>query len=710
MPNNTLYNFLQCGVYLPKGVRLVHAKTQRDQNYCRLDLENTAGITFIDDKVTFTLIEHHMSVYEFEDSSIAELSQYHYTAYFSDAEGAHYQLHVYYDDNDRLTTDPVFTKIGAEGSHSPMAWDGLYSQCLYLADSRTKPLISDIRVQFKQHIEQLSNAYKALEKEASSIMTVEPLDHRLYCSKLDRASGVLEQLFPLVHHLRYQKYHQLLQQIKKIVEQDGLIPKEPLDIGSDRSVFVSLPDASAEALAGSIVTQRISKPIMLDSDIAALNVNFAKIPTEKEDEYLQRLVKTLNTIYELSLQLQEPGYLASSAAMIQLQQVHIRLIEHIEGLYPKLMIAEKFGLLEALRAFDYLISARYLNLALQTGNPRLLDYLLRYGDFDLNTHSVEVRKTVYPNAILFCYQTMNTDCFSVLIKHNASVLIPGPDGLPLIHTILSTPDHPFKAALYASSSMSDKVVDSIPMYKQLIAILSHYIKNPGLDPAVCEKISADISTYSRRIDGLRLISSSASGSALKSAVSDMAQTHESSLFIQRLKTNPLYMGLIELLMQQCDRYVAMLSKQDRRAHERESTSYVNSLSKALSGMDTSILTFDIVLQQSCDYIKKCIALTSKKIRLIEVQKEIKKLHGSIHSMNRNAKAKFNEQERLINEIKNTVLDISFGTGSRRVVADDLEDLGAVFQEMQRAFSMAFSALELAVPECEKSDAKRSPSP
>ena len=655
MPNNTLYNFLQSGPFLPKGIRSVQATTVREQKYRRLDIENTKDIILSDAKDIYTLTHHHISVFEFEDPAIPELSQYHYTAYFRGAEGATYQLHIYYNEQDMLTTDPTFAKINADGSTSSLSIDTLYLQFLDIAKLACKAFMGELRIQFKELVERLTAEYKAKEREASSIIEVEPLDHRLYCDKLDGALRVLVQLDSFVKHAHYQKYYQLLQKIKTIIEKDHLMLRKGTNIDSEKPEPALIPMAS---ITGGASSKKAKPIIMMDKDIEKLVVSYTEISREDHATLVSSLVFILNRLYQLSFDLEDHGRSASSSAMMQLQKLHSRLIQEVEALFPKLLIGEQFELLDELRAFHYLITPKFLNVALQMNNIRLLNYILSHGDFDLHIQAVTVRKTSYLNAVQFCYKTFNADCLQVLLQHNASILEIGDDGLPLLHTILSTPAHPLKQALFKAECMGSKLMNSIPLYKQMIALLTNYIKNPGLDPAMCRDIKGHIDIYNRHISSLKQISTSASGHALKSAVTGITNKHESTLFVLRLKSNPIYMGLVDLLMQQIHRYVLMLSPLQRRTFERESAQYINRISESLSAMDTSKLSFEHVLEQSCIYIRKCLDLTAKKIRFHQVKQEINALHGNLFKVNRNAKAKCREHDSLVEEINRMISDIT----------------------------------------------------
>src|SRR5436190_22646762 len=114
MARNVLFNFIELYLTdpqspLPNCQQLERNFTKEGREYYRFGLPHKHPVVFQDEPYRYTLLNHHVSVYQTECKANPFLSQYHYTAYFKDQDEAQYQLHVYFNDKNEMTTEPVFS-------------------------------------------------------------------------------------------------------------------------------------------------------------------------------------------------------------------------------------------------------------------------------------------------------------------------------------------------------------------------------------------------------------------------------------------------------------------------------------------------------------------------------------------------------------------------------------------------------------------------
>lgn len=206
MIHNVLFNYLEeillksdteqaaiLGKHAPKLSQNVERK-----DYFLIDL-NPQAIVLAD---TYRLVKHHVSVYKDEDESKAVLSQYHYTAEFKDKEDKLYRLHVYFNGADKLATQPIFSKITAEGM-SPVDSKALNQQLIDLAIENIQPLIPSLRKSLNQSVKKIELEYKKLATVAETLSADMLKNHEKYIQQLTAICETLEQLFPLVNGTHY---------------------------------------------------------------------------------------------------------------------------------------------------------------------------------------------------------------------------------------------------------------------------------------------------------------------------------------------------------------------------------------------------------------------------------------------------------------------------------------------------------------------------
>lgn len=107
-------------------------------------------------------------MYEKENNFL--FGQHHYTAVFENKTGINYKLHVYFDTNDSLTADPVFSIHNKQTpKYELIDASALHDDFNLLARSYIEPIMSELREKQNRTIQLLEQKYKRLEKNACSV-------------------------------------------------------------------------------------------------------------------------------------------------------------------------------------------------------------------------------------------------------------------------------------------------------------------------------------------------------------------------------------------------------------------------------------------------------------------------------------------------------------------------------------------------------------
>ena len=680
MSHNALFNFIKTHTmspvtFLGKGVRIVLDNNKEGRPYFRLHLEPAAESVLYDDKHTYTLREHHISVYETEHRSIPELSQYHYTAYFQDNEGAQYQLHVYFNCIDEVVTEPVFSKIDAAGNFIYVPADFFHDQFIDLATVTSKPIIGLLRKQLDIKVQELLLRCNTLELEACELSQPINGHYDAYVTKLEELCVALQNVMPLVKYDHHEKKERLIQQMIVGLKHQSITRPDTteVDVGS------TIEERDASMIPAREIIEA-PKLIMLDDRIEILSGRFEQLNKDDDALYAKELRGVLAMVYEFSLLLGESGTSASPLALNKLQRLHRDVHSTCEKLYTRLLLNEKTAALKELPSFHYLLTDKYLTYALQTRKPLLLDFVLTHGDFVINDHSVIIRGKVYPSAVHYCFEcdanaTPMSECLSVLMKHNASIVVNDQRGLPIAHSILSTVNHPLRKAL-STPEVKSKSLYSISFYKQLISALNGYLSGPLLKTAK-ERVALEreIAIYRNE---LRILMLSLEGGSLQKARAELSDKYYANLYIDQIKREPEFIALNTALGIQIHDYLRKLSWKERNVYEHQCAAVLKDIDAFLDGMDISSLTYNDVKHSVCEHLLKSTEVCQKSDRLFDILQELKK--AKINS--RRAKKFENEANQLKRDISAIIREMTpqdYFAKARESTAELLEMI-AKFEE------------------------------
>lgn len=548
MAKNTLFNFLfknETTVQLPQGHKLVLDTNKESQNYYRIECPTQVNIVVNDKENEYELDNHHVSVYQNEYRHNPKLSQYHYTAEFTNQLGGRYRLHVYFNAFDNLLPNIAFEKETNNGYELVDNKD-LKKQFIILALKHTVPLMKKLRQQHNETIRLLEARYNEYDERLAELFDSRKEDTIEALQITKAACDILRELIPLVRSSNYAKVlrfhemaaHSLREQHAIQVAADATSQIKDLhntsidaheDISSRAEVMprpavsavevpaadVTFSQAEVAATADIAALPKMKKNASkksstrathkLELELKKLSSQFAKLSESSKEVQTKKIEQLLSKTYAIGLIYEHQIKLKD---LQQLQKIRRDLHKLGASLLPNLLLNKQFELAALLTSFHHLLrDEKYLNLALQTRNSELLDFILEYSDIDVNNQPVIVRKTSYPSAVHACFYEHSgsnsmIECLSVLIKHGGSLFVPDNKnkGLPIAYSILSGDTHPLFKALLMNR---DKTIDSIDFLKNLTILLHAYLERNDLDIAELSSIELEIKSFEVQLEALQ---------------------------------------------------------------------------------------------------------------------------------------------------------------------------------------------------------------
>lgn len=723
MVKNVLFNFIELylaksKITFPNCQRLERDFTKEGREYYRFELQHKYPVKLHDEHHRYKLINHHVSVYQTESQANPFLSQYHYTAYFEDEDGTQYQLHVYFNDKNEMTTKPVFSICQGIDSFIPLESGQLHEDFINLACANAKPLIKTIRKQLTDRVKELETRYKTLDNQASILSASLPDNYENYITKLTEISETAKLLIPLASHERYQNHQKFIQRmITAVIEQykhmrddetSNHAPSQetqpsPLEEGKK-----SNDEAANQTPSQPVKSEKTSKkekvktPSVFDQAVLEIATQFNKLSCDNEEVSTTRLGDMLARVNELSLELDERDTVVSLDSLATLKNLHQKLHETGEKLFVRLLMSGKFKLAERLPPFYYLLD-NYLDMALQTRNHQLLDFILKHGDVNINNQEVNVKGKVYPSAVHCCLgcdtkTTPMVDCLSVLIAHGASVFGNDDNGLPIAHTILLTQNHPLKKAFTANR---EKTIESIPFYKQLISILKLYIaeKQPSQKPgSTSKKVVEAIAHYQEAIEELQrvIIPSNPSEKRLKSRLETFTDKHDTAV-MEKIREDAEVIALKKKVQIAVNAFHKRLDYRQRVSLARVGAQNLENVDKTLEYFGIKFDNFQEVKQITIDFLQHTLVLTAKQSDLVDLQKKIRGFQLKPGTPPKSYTDLLSEQKELLAEIgvmeKKFALEDIEKVKSLDVTLKSLSDLSTQFTRIDASIRQMYSLMQ-----------------
>lgn len=531
MAKNSLFNFLN-SIHDPAidptqkpnlSFKIEKKGGEKEKRYFLIHLPPHANLYYHDESKIYTLRNHHISIYSAQYNSIKALSQYHYTAMFSDTEGNSYKLHVYFDGKDNQKGEPHFSKVHKNSSENDQKGipvqlsshlEGHFSTLAYQCVQMPISLLRAQQIKIKK---QLIQDYEKHEQLATELSCDLKTNRDEYLLHLDKLIQITHHLGYVTENNHYQSANNILTLRRTVLLEDNKTPntrKKPhnksiqSNTGTRKAQATSRKQSSAQKQTNS----KRNATNKYQQEICQLTQRFKELQ-HKEDlsTRAQTLIDIQNETSGIlgSLTFEHSSQLTANS-LEQLVSLQTNLKNYGRSLFDQLVKEEQYELAGTIGFYYPFIDDSILATALQTNNPTLLDFALNYGGFSINNQPIEIDGNLYKNAVYYCFSCNSkkhpmADCLSVLIKHGASLMMPSNNGLPLINSILSSSctKHPLIEALKANS---EQTLDSRYFYLRLANTLRHYLAtHEQLAANKKEKIIKDIEFYQSRADELGLL-------------------------------------------------------------------------------------------------------------------------------------------------------------------------------------------------------------
>lgn len=427
-----------------------------------------------------TLIADHLSVYEMMDSTHPQLSEYHYTAYFANKDNL-YQLHIYFNAQDDLTTAPQLSLKQVTSPHMCKIVD-----TQLLKDFAAEKIFSFMMPFRKLHNEQIAKdieIYQTIEKELQELSADLEKNYHPYLKKINEVISFLNGMIPYHYDNYYQSVLDLFMQIKLCLQMQkrasvkvGKAKQPPIFFQED------LASHKLETLSAQIVEKKPKKTLLcLLNKAQERYLEFCR--AKKNTAADKELVKLINESYECVQEVfglsTDKNYQTNVNELNDLRCLMQKNQQARQKMLEGLLIGKNFTLAEELightkdegMLLPQFLAVKLIKLALHTADSLLLDFLLKHSHYPINTY--EIANKLSP--VMFCF-TKNTpckpmvDCLAVLIKHGASLMGIEPQSkLPVAHVILTNPQNPLRKALFDNKNFT--VVNP-----QFYATLIHHLE------------------------------------------------------------------------------------------------------------------------------------------------------------------------------------------------------------------------------------------
>ncbi|KTD63316.1 hypothetical protein [Legionella shakespearei] len=488
MSKKALYNLIRMNhgtttFALPSGIYLADKTHTSGGRYFLFELPNV-NKTRIDDLV---LSSHHVSVYESPTGKIDLKSQYHYTAFFHNAAGEEFRLHVFFDSRDFLVTAPLLSVL-REGKYEPVNSDDLDEVFAHLATTACSELVTFLRAAQKSKAAALQLQFKELENRLEPLSSDPVKNKKEYLEIIARQIQVLDELSKISNQASdVIKQMRWLITSKEIIEsgefqsesvsehEDESLNAEPKGTHpKDETTPAKRKDKRSKKGKVAKATPKVKIQRAISDEVADLKLKFTMVP---------RLagVTQLNLLNELYVILKEKEWLVElkerTATVRDLSDLRIlrSSIEKSAGeLLQRFLLQSDFNNAELLNQFYHLLPENMLLLALQSNRHQLLDFLLKHNIAPLNCKNLTIKSVTYSSMTDYFFNGPASDeqkmaCLDVLIKRGASLMdIDNKTGLPYAALLLFQQTHPLRAVLERNQELT---LNSIQFYSKMNQVL-----------------------------------------------------------------------------------------------------------------------------------------------------------------------------------------------------------------------------------------------
>jgi hypothetical protein len=427
---------------------------------------------------TYKLLNHHISFYAVQKDNDPNLSQYHYTGYFAGEDNLRYQLHVYFDNNDQ----PVRSTLSANDVEQGFDKDDI-NRSTRFALANCSNVMADIRRKHDESVTILETDYNNIEKDLCLLSEDSAKPAIEYQEKVDAILNILKALTNYHYDERYKHLLCLFENMTKLGVE---IPNTSPAVTIAQPEVKKYDDTSIDQTLSIVVSKPRLQARIRDALAISKKLLKTKLPAQKA-ELLLELYEKINTLFLLA---EDDKFLVTAYDLQQINSLFIDNKKSIENFLLVALMHKDFENIKPFRGVIKFFPLNWLPLALKTANEVMLDFLLEYGNFCLNTITVSGNL----NAVQYCYKQGKKllGCLTVLIKHKASLLSNAEDGLPIAHHILADKYHFFRSALLQNF---DITLGSKKFYKSLIYQLEICLSDLALLDSAKAKILSCINIY-----------------------------------------------------------------------------------------------------------------------------------------------------------------------------------------------------------------------
>jgi ankyrin repeat protein len=582
----------------------------------------------------YKLESQHISFYEKQNDDALYRNDYHYTAYFVDLNGSKYQLHVYFNQKDLLTVPPVFSLIDENKNMVTQHVCVELSESLkQLAIEKTFLFMIELRKQYKNKLTLLETSYNILENQLSDLSLKLEDNLKPYQEKLKECISILSQL----SHYDYNHYSSVLMLFKNIdlsfKSRKFLLTSEKT---TEKNQSLNINEIAHNDHCVEII-DNIVKQESLDKVVETIASSKEKYLNEKEDnieEKIKFFLKFHHNISDVLLLTEDERYLTTTTHLQEIQSALSYRKKEGGRLVTNLLLKNKFDLTLPLRDYLNPMPENLVRIALMTGNDLLLDFLLTHAALAINTFLV--KENLSP--VLFCFlkhspATPKIKCLSVLIKHNASIMVAADDGLPVAHHIMSK-NHPLHEAFVDQYQLT---LCNVMFYKMLIQKINDFLLDDEITQDTREKIAIAINGY--KIEQKCIGKSSIEKYAIKQKnkkVLDISRQY-SEATMAKLNNNKEYKEKIAELNRVSVEYFSKLSSAEKRMFNRLNLEGLNNLNEVLKFINTEDIQ---------DLESQAILHVDKMIQNIRLESELLDLKRFV-SLERSSKKIAKAKQRLV---------------------------------------------------------------
>ncbi len=479
--------------------RPLKALTQDEKAYYRIELPIADQL--IDE---LSLEEAHISIYQKMDPNVPALSPAHFTAVWEHSSGQRYRMHIFLNDNDTLSCEPTWDRIEEDGSFHKEALPADSDFLVQSVWQTALPCLAQLREQKTALIKALEKQYNSFEAAATVQSEKFPNHPDAYQASLSRLEEPLNALVKLSSNLYWNRILIYVQKIQKHIA-STTESQQTVTVSSGKeeqpAAARSNPENALSVASQTLFHKPKTNTRPYSNPINDFQRSYADMIKATNDDSKAAL---LFSLHQKLLILHTDKYAVTS---VKLLQQLTTLEKDIDGVAQRMLqnalLNNNFELALQLYPFFETINPSIINIALMRRNSALLDFLIKYIDYPLNSYPISIKGRNYSNALSYCFLENTaanslSACFETLVAAGANLMLPASEGqLPMAHMILSEgSSHPLNAALEHNAAST---VDNKMFYEQLIIALRHYLKHTELSEHQSSDVNQAIASYRTKI-------------------------------------------------------------------------------------------------------------------------------------------------------------------------------------------------------------------